>query len=71
METKLHELQEKLAIEEADKLQLQTQLHQCLESEVNDSLLPGIPGIFKFPVSREKGSGNPRNFWCKKLAILD
>ena len=34
METKLRELQEKLAIEEADKLQLQTQLHQCLESEV-------------------------------------
>jgi len=33
METKLRELQEKLAIEEADKLQLQTQLHQCLESE--------------------------------------
>ena len=34
METKLRELQEKLAVEEADKLQLQTQLHQCLESEV-------------------------------------
>jgi len=33
METKLRELQEKLAVEEADKLQLQTQLHQCLESE--------------------------------------
>ena len=37
METKLRELQEKLAIEEADKLNLQTQLHQCLESEVRIS----------------------------------
>merc|ERR1712141_946517 len=38
METKLRELQEKLAVEEADKLQLQTQLHQCLESEEIDEL---------------------------------
>jgi len=38
METKLRELQEKLALEEADKLQLQTQLHQCLESEEIDEL---------------------------------
>lgn len=34
METKLRELQEKLAVEEADKLQLQNQLHQSRESEV-------------------------------------
>merc|ERR1711992_409347 len=33
METKLRELQEKLAVEEADKIQLQNQLHQSLESE--------------------------------------
>merc|ERR1711935_497052 len=34
METKLHELQEKLAVEEADKIQLQTKLHQSLDSEM-------------------------------------
>ena len=34
METKLRELQEKLAVEEADKIQLQDKLHQSLESEV-------------------------------------
>ena len=34
METKLRELQEKLAVEEADKLQLQNQLHRNLENEV-------------------------------------
>ena len=34
METKLRELQEKLAVEEADKIQLQNKLHQSLESEV-------------------------------------
>ena len=34
METKLRELQEKLAVEEADKIQLQTKLHQSLDSEV-------------------------------------
>jgi len=33
MEAKLRELQEKLAVEEADKLQLQNQLDQSLESE--------------------------------------
>ena len=47
METKLRELQEKLALEEADKLQLQTQLHQCLESEVNFFL--NISHFFKNP----------------------
>ena len=44
METKLRELQEKLAIEEADKLQLQTQLHQCLESEVIQAFLCSVRG---------------------------
>ena len=34
METKLRELQEKLAVEEADKIQLQNKLHQSLDSEV-------------------------------------
>ena len=34
METKLRELQEKLAVEEADKLQLQSKLHESLDSEV-------------------------------------
>ena len=34
METKLHELQEKLAIEEADKVHLQEQLNKTLDSEV-------------------------------------
>jgi len=33
METKLRELQEKLAVEEADKIQLQNKLHQSLDSE--------------------------------------
>jgi len=33
METKLHELQEKLAIEEADKVHLQEQLNKTLDSE--------------------------------------
>merc|ERR1712029_490234 len=34
METKLRELQEKLAVEEADKIQLQNKLHQSLDSEM-------------------------------------
>lgn len=34
METKLRELQEKLAIEEADKVHLQQQLNKTLDSEV-------------------------------------
>ena len=34
MESKLRELQEKLAIEEADKVHLQEQLNKTLESEV-------------------------------------
>jgi len=34
METKLRELQEKLAVEEADKIQLQNKLHQSLDSEL-------------------------------------
>jgi len=34
METKLRELQEKLAVEEADKIQLQDKLHQSLDSEL-------------------------------------
>ena len=34
METKLRELQKKLAVEEADKIQLQNKLHQSLDSEV-------------------------------------
>ena len=34
METKLRELQEKLAIEEADKIHLQQQLNKTLDSEV-------------------------------------
>ena len=33
METKLRELQKKLAVEEADKIQLQNKLHQSLDSE--------------------------------------
>ena len=37
METKLRELQEKLAVEEADKIQLQNKLHQSLDSEVKFS----------------------------------
>ena len=34
METKLRELQEKLAVEEADKIQLQNKLHQSFDSVV-------------------------------------
>merc|ERR1711962_1441555 len=34
METKLRELQEKLAVEEADKIHLQNKLHQSLDSEM-------------------------------------
>ena len=36
METKLRELQEKLAIEEADKVHLQEQLNKTLDSEVQN-----------------------------------
>ena len=46
METKLRELQEKLAVEEADKIQLQNKLHQSLDSEVMNELRYAIFLVF-------------------------